>query len=226
VVTKPIQFNHGPDTVLAILAGNKSQARWVIRPQPENEYGIQRLDSGIFWQTSPKYGPVKLRYQVGDILYVKETCYIWGRWLVGGTTKTGKSKMRFHPVGEYATHGTPPDKIISAAKCYSKITPGVCAMWKRPSIFMPRWAARIFLEVTDVRVQRIQDISEGDAKAEGFFSSKHILEARPGHSFGFRDSFAFGWDRINAKRGYPWANNPWVAAYTFKQVDKPKEEKA
>lgn len=84
--------------------------------------------------------------------------------------------------------------------------------WK-PSIHMPRWASRLTLTVTDVRVQRLQDISEEDAKAEGVGSiESHI----PGfESVTCVQSFQKLWDGLNADRGFGWDVNPWVAAYTF-----------
>jgi hypothetical protein len=95
-----------------------------------------------------------------------------------------------------------------------------------PSIHMPRWASRITLEITDVRVQRLQDISEADAQAEGVQPYKHIgAEQRvPGPGFGgvllmeqpHRLPFADLWDSINGEDA--WTANPWVWALTFKRV--------
>jgi len=78
----------------------------------------------------------------------------------------------------------------------------------RPSIHMPRWASRITLEVTDVRVQRLQEISEADAVAEGV---EWIRE----HDRDASDAFSRLWDSLNAERA-PWASNPWVVAISFK----------
>ena len=85
----------------------------------------------------------------------------------------------------------------------------------RPSIFMPRWASRITLEITDVRVQRVQEITEGDAVAEGV----QVPVVR--ESSGYRGRYAVLWDRINAKRGFPWESNPWVWALTFSRYHRP-----
>lgn len=79
--------------------------------------------------------------------------------------------------------------------------------WK-PSIFMPRWASRITLEITKVRVQRLQEISEEDAKAEG---CSHV------------ESFSNLWDSLNAKRGHSWESNPWVWVIEFRIITVAKE---
>lgn len=81
--------------------------------------------------------------------------------------------------------------------------------WK-PSIFMPRWASRITLEITGVRVERLQDISEADARAEGTHPSQY------GRGL-YIDKYRELWDSINAKRA-PWASNPWVWVLEFKRV--------
>lgn len=89
--------------------------------------------------------------------------------------------------------------------------------WRSP-VYMPRWASRITLEITDVRVERIQDVSIEDVLAEG------IKEVRGQHSGEYwreetGGKFVDIWDSINAKRGYGWSVNPWVWAITFRQID-------
>lgn len=81
----------------------------------------------------------------------------------------------------------------------------------RPGMFMPRWASRITLEVTDVRIERLQDISEADAVAEGVRNSLHL----PGGRFA-KENFAHLWWTINGDGS--WEANPWVWAISFKRV--------
>lgn len=85
-------------------------------------------------------------------------------------------------------------------------------LWK-PSIHMPRWASRITLRVTDVRVERVQEITEGDAVREGV---QAIPEAPA--SLTDRTAFASLWDSLNAKRGHGWDVNPWVWVVSFERA--------
>lgn len=93
----------------------------------------------------------------------------------------------------------------------------------RPGIFMPRWASRITLEVTHVRVQRLNEISDDDAKAEGAAhriapgGDLHGAFAHVPGEIGYAAHFRDLWERINGKRA-PWASNPWVWAITFRRV--------
>jgi hypothetical protein len=82
----------------------------------------------------------------------------------------------------------------------------------RPSIHMPRWASRITLEITDVRVERLQDIGTDDARAEGMIGDEN--DSPTGH-------YETLWDKLNAKRGFGWDVNPWVWALTFRLVTPP-----
>lgn len=86
--------------------------------------------------------------------------------------------------------------------------------WKSP-LFMPRWASRLTLEVVSVRVERLQEITLDDACDEGVFYDG----AKPDgvHPYPIA-TFKHVWDSINAKRGYPWASNPWVWVIEFKNL--------
>jgi hypothetical protein len=86
---------------------------------------------------------------------------------------------------------------------------------------MPRVAARLFLRVTDVRVERVQDITEADAIAEGV-----TLALPTGLSYeSYRGAFAVTWNNLNLQRGYPWVDNPFCWVYTFERIsaDEAKE---
>jgi hypothetical protein len=98
----------------------------------------------------------------------------------------------------------------------------------RPSIHMPRWASRITLEITSVRVERLQDINEEDAIAEGI--ERHYSEPYPEKiwwkssndrdiAYGNpRPAFGFLWDSINGKGDFRWDKNPYVWVITFKRI--------
>lgn len=88
-------------------------------------------------------------------------------------------------------------------------------IWK-PSIHMPRWASRLTLEVVAVRVERVQEIAEADAMAEGVEYGLHL----PGHprQCTARWQFMKLWDSINAARGFGWDSNPWAWVVEFKRT--------
>ena len=107
----------------------------------------------------------------------------------------------------------------------------------RPSIFMPRWASRIELEIIDVRVEQVQEITPDDALAEGVQAKPYVVHPPiyegiddylenggsvydcPGVTvYGSTAEFARLWDSINADRGYPFSDNVWVWVVEFKQV--------
>lgn len=147
----------------------------------------------------------KPRYQPGDILWVRETwCNI---------NKTGIEPEYYYKA----------DSI--AAEDYDSTE------WKwRPSIFMPREAARIWLRVTDVRCERVQEITKDDAWSEGVGSSDPFdyqepdwyAENTPNTDYTI-STFAGLWESLNAKRGYSWDSNPWVWVISFERCEKPQE---
>jgi hypothetical protein len=152
------------------------------------------------------YPLVKPKYQPGDILWVRETWFENEECLLYKASKYENTK-------EY--HGR---------------NGWVQIKW-RPSIFMPREAARIFLRVTNVRVERLQEITEEDAIAEGIswldeacYSNNGwtptLYDPDSGGSPVFRDGFTALWDSINAKRGYSWDTNPWVWVYEFEDISR------
>lgn len=220
---RPILFS-GP-MVKAILECRKTQTRRVLKPQPVSQ-GMKSFGEAWKWNeggegwfagvtadqiANPNYGIIKslpCPYgSVGDRLWVKETCFIWGRWRRDGITPKGRQRWRFKIE-------TPRTVVFDAKhpQVATRTTPReTCMYWKRPSIFMPRWASRITLEITDVRVQRLQEITNEDAFAEG---CDFRLARTPNHV----GAFASLWDSINGKT-HPWENNPWVWAVSFKRIE-------
>ena len=198
--------------VLNALTNGTGELRRVIRPQPSDEwpqwwhgrsYGSEaHFKRGVLLDHCP-YG------QAGDRLWVRETFCSLDDPLDGflNSTEDGKWSRRVVYKQEMdAGRAELPDEF----------------KW-RPSIFMPRWASRITLEVEEVRAERLQDITEEGAIAEGT-TVKAV--AAPGGFFPtaflsgtFRYGYAQTWDFRNAKRGYPWSSNPWDWAIRFKKVE-------
>jgi hypothetical protein len=185
---RPILFS-GP-MVRAILEGRKTQTRRVIKPQPAYH---PVFANELHWRGSDINPDSTYRspYGVpGDRLWVRET------WMA--------CDKRGFPVMEHPTRENTAEVLYRA----SHVGDG----W-RPSIFMPRWASRLLLEITAVRIERLQDIGEADALAEGFPGLEET-----GGAMSARYVLHVEWDKLNAKRGSPWADNPWVWVLTFEVV--------
>lgn len=197
---RPILFNG--EMVRAILDGRKTQTRRVVRPT------VSACTVGYYCGPNGDITPVNVQEdgdpwydipspfgQIGDRLWVRETCFI---------------------------HNKPNEREPNGTVYYAAdIGPGGPGSKPTPSIHMPRWASRITLEITAVRVERLQDISEADAKAEGPdwmglgpYTSADELETP-------RDGFSRLWDSF-AKPGEKWKDNPWVWVYKFKKLEESK----
>ena len=204
---KPILFN--TDMVRALLEGRKTVTRRVVKGYSLEHLEIDADGSiiGVYDQHEGCVRPVMdfAPYQPCDILYVRET---WRVYEVGNPPP--------HCVIEYKAGGTEKfSKIIAL--------PTTKGEWK-PSIHMPKEAARLFLRVTYVRVERLQDITSGQIDAEGCkewaYSAKtgEILPSGP--SF-----FQIKWDSTIKPADLPlygWAANPWVWVIEFETCEKPE----
>lgn len=202
---RPIIFS-GP-MVNAILSGKKTQTRRVIKERVEiGSVGLDEKDPRNFylldWETK-EYDPITLdewlvhycRYQPGVRMWVRET------WTQDGVDTDYLKSVGLPPV-HYRANGEAPEYLD--------------VRW-RPSIFMPREYSRIILEVVSTQVERIQQITEQDAIAEGcpwgeFGDHPEI------HRGDAVDDFRYLWDSINSQRGYAWETNPWVVAIGFKRI--------
>lgn len=114
----------------------------------------------------------------------------------------------------------PPRDIPVGTKVFYLAEPGYSPTFARyrHARFMPRWASRILLEITSVRIERVQDISEADAIAEGCGFVRPYNPAWSDMDMP-REDFRELWDSINAKRGFGWDANPWTWVIEFKRVD-------
>jgi hypothetical protein len=167
--------------VRAILDGSKTQTRRVVKPQAAVLTDEMARALGVQPPAAQNPPVIPCPYGIpGDRLWVRET---WADWSDGLAPADESSHILYR-----ADTDRPDPK-----------------RW-RPSIFMPRAASRILLEITDVRVQRLQEISDDDARAEGYDRS---------HAFP-REWFALLWERINGADS--WNTNPWVWAITFRRV--------
>ncbi|RVM80501.1 hypothetical protein [Sinorhizobium meliloti] len=243
---RPILFS--APMVRALLAGRKTQTRRTL-----GQFDVFRLADGseapvsclqIEGEPLPRVtvGRVvterKLKAAVGDRLWVKESWWIATMYSYG--TTPGGCEISPPPLAHrnrdpvhYDADGNPPNVGNrtygpEGLRGGSFAAPDPYAVWlKKPSIHMPRWASRITLLVTDVRVERLQDISEEDAKAEGVSQlaspdkdgRRHFTV--PGHEAPIDEptakrAYAILWDWINGAG--EWHKNPWVAAYTFKVI--------
>lgn len=201
----PILFS--TPMVQAILEGRKTQTRRLVKPQPKTDpqTGDRLIDKGPFGQeVQPwdeyiafhKGGGSFCKYgKVGDVLWVRET------W-----TQNGLKYYRFkadYKKGEgLFTSESVPEKYRNK--------------WK-PGIHMPKEAARIFLEITNVRVERLHDIQKSDIYSEGAMSQQHIDQGS--NAFTVWSNL---WQSINGPES--WEANPWVWVIEFKRIEKPTQK--
>lgn len=204
VCERPIIFS--APMVRAILDGRKTQTRRVVT----GKFALEWLAPGMF---APSYVAERENDlcpygQPGDRLWVRET---WARLRFYRDWETGHVDD-----WEPDDNGT---AVYSADEGWEDGGNSVKErgfQW-RPSIFMPRDASRITLELTEVRVQRVQDITDDDACAEGM-TDEVLRELDMLSHANARDAYSWLWDSLNVKRGYGWESNPWVWALTFTQV--------
>jgi len=204
---KPILFS--TPMVRAILDGRKTVTRRVIKPQPsllrdntkyrcdgfsdeidgDGRYYVERLDDN--GEPSEDYISIEPppRYIYGDILWVRET------W----------SPFRPEHIIDGKQYAYKADELSGDSRA-ARIAYGY--KWK-PSIFMPREACRIRLRVTDVRIERLQEIPGEDIAKEGF-----INPIFPKAKY----EFMVLWDKLNEKRGYGVNSNPYVYVYEFERI--------
>ena len=224
---KPILFN--TEMVRAIMDGRKSCTRRMVKPQPDEKHtyplgfvtdSTEKKEVGCFGFGINEYGGsiqyAKPQYQPGDILYVRETWERFECWNCdgderGNCPKEPKKSVLDKTCGCYMYRAT--DEISRDAK------------WK-PSIHMPKEAARIWLKVTGVRMERLQEITEVGIQKEG-------VEVDPKECAGKFDFiselfllFQRLWNSTIKKSDidrYGWDANPWVWVIEFERCEKQEE---
>lgn len=225
--------------VRAILDGTKTQTRRIVKPQPSDPscqgvdavwgYGTHRAGKHIgkfmLHAAFAENGKRVDRYlpspygQPGDQLWVRESFFEFGHWqeIAGVKTKHGRQKWRFVPASDCIHYLDSEDAPKEFRKGRHHKDPYTNAWHLRLARFMPRRFSRITLEVTGVRVERLQEISDEDAKAEGYMSGADAMESK----IGYRKLGPFSWyyklwESINGPGS--WDANPYVWAITFKRI--------
>lgn len=224
---RPILFS--APMIRALLDGRKSQTRRILKPQPGpcehkpypsatdefvpsidedglhcatcgNGLGIANTQSGV--------RGIPVRFRKGDRLWVRENLWLYGRWRQEGATPKGRPRQTLDLIGKVAAFEKPADIAYWGGKAGFAF---------RPGIHMPRWASRLTLTVTDVRVQRLQECSETDALAEGIEQHGRFF-GLPETDWDDAEPTAVGaysrvWTQINGAGS--WAANPFVVAVSF-----------
>ena len=180
--------------VQAILDGRKTMTRRVMKPNAMSFTVTDKNRPNIL--SIDGVGVFLAPYKPGDVLWVRETFFEY--------------KGKYHY------------KADDKHKALDIILGSSFFKW-HPSIFMPREAARLYLKVTDLRAERVQDISTSDCERESIASDIDRFNGlmTPHHDW-IVGEFSRLWDTINAKRGYGWDTNCWVWVVGFERIDRPE----
>lgn len=225
---RPIIFSS--EMVQAILEGRKTQTRRVIKVTKKTEWLLTYNWTDEYIKNPDNYLVDDCPYgAIGDRLWVREKWRIvwWGEdpykiEYADGTILSEPGDSSDYDNDAYARLTEQCSKDCDNARLevdgegYYILMDGVIPTRWRSPIYMPRWASRIMLEITNVRVERIQEMSPIDTVAEGVY--------HPQLNYGIAEgpyaiaTFANYWDSLNEKRGYPWSSNPWVWVIEFKRI--------
>lgn len=222
---KPVLFN--TEMVKALLAGRKTCTRRVIKRDKVDDVlnsPARKKNPDILDKQFIKY-LVNMPYESGNILYVRETwgwcpCWDCGMDAVPGGCKHEKDRFYNGSKNEYGCY------VYKAS--YKDNEYPSAEMW-HPSIHMPKKAARIWLKVTDVRVERLQEITEDGAKEEGAIDNRSFIHS-PDNEYNYihtaKEHFIDIWNSTIKKTDidtYGWDANPWVWVIEFERCEKPLE---
>ncbi|MBG0865452.1 MULTISPECIES: hypothetical protein [Burkholderia] len=226
---RPILFSG--HMVRAILEGRKTQTRRVAIPKRSSIdfigggpkggpdwndpvcWGFEDPDTGFWWALRGNESCHQLpcpHGAVGDRLWVRETCRAY-------ELDSGLDGVRY--VADDAFRKIE-DSLLAAERWLDLNAYRGREGATVPAIHMPRWASRITLEITGVRAERLQSISESDARDEGVTIADHHMRSHSTGAFRPPSIRAFHdlWDSLNAARGHCWDTNPWVWVVEFKRM--------
>lgn len=212
---KPLLFN--TEMVKAILDGRKTVTRRVIKPQPVLNNGFWELGGAGWSESISTITPVpchslynRMPFKPGDILYVRET------WFYESHMEDITDGEPDLPNGRYSSR-----YVYKASSPNYPVDVGVNAYGWRPSIHMPKEAARIFLRVTDVKVEKLNDISFNDIMAEGVGIMPEAYNDPDNAYLQAVETFKRVWDSTVKKSDldrFGWEANPWVWTVSFERV--------
>lgn len=228
---RPILFSG--EMVRAILEGRKTQTRRVVKPQPnegwaKNARAYQHTkNDDVVWASGECVSDLKFPYgKPGDRLWVRETFTLESDEDAGEFAFKPTDGRPIRHVEEtdyqsghnliphYKATDPKPALCCESDSCRQCEVDGEGPHWK-PSIHMPRWASRITLEITNVRVERLNDISEEDARKEGVEALVQKAGGFVADGF-YKAGFVMLWESINGPGS--WIKNPWVWVIEFKRV--------
>jgi hypothetical protein len=189
--------------VRAVLDGKKTQMRRIIKVDPSSRVDGQAMDPHeLLFSAPPDLVPV--RYHRGDGLWVRET-WAHDAESIGQIRTQTEDVLGSNHGPYYRADGTHENSGIR---------------WQ-PSISMPRWASRLTLDVTDVRVERLQDITEDDARSEGCDEDGPVGYIPAMIKMGnCRYQFANEWAETSIGKKHPWDINPWVWVVSFRKAKR------
>lgn len=204
---KEIPLLFSTPMVQALLAGRKTQTRRIIKhklqPVRDEVISSRRMVKPSGWplmnidEYTERFCPYG---KPGDVLWVRETLY-----------QNGELGLEYVADKECIDEAIIPNDH----KPYRNY-----AFCNIPCIHMPKWAARIWLQVTDIRVERLQDITQEDAQAEGMTTAPHRCPGWKNSLHDFKDCFICPfkvlWNQINGANGHQWDKNEWVWVISFK----------
>jgi hypothetical protein len=206
VAVQSLGIIFSPPMVRAIIEGKKTQTRRLIKPQPLGHPG------------APGHGPTWAKYEAA--------CNEWEFW--GPKNEEGRALLYEHGrhkpryalgskpwVKESFVYRSKHDRYYFKAD-HRDAEPYAHNGWKSPRA-LPKAASRLTIEITDIRAQRLHDITERDAIDEGV-DQYSMDDVRRQATWSRRQDFSQLWDIIHKRNEFPWASNPWVWAYTFKLV--------